>query len=151
MAVDGLPSPVVDVEAPAGPSTLQIHSTLAGSTRDLSRTVEIHEAHYEREFVRRAAVRLSGPDALKIIEEEVKLKDKVFAASAPQPLWSVTFAHLSPHSPRTASAPAHLQGKLAAFTRAWTFARPRGTPVKAANSGTVVLAASFTTRATARD
>jgi len=132
----------VDVEAPAGPSTLQIHSTLAGSTRDLSRTVEIHEAHYRTGTLSVAPQFVSpGPDALKIIEEEVKLKDKVFAASAPQPLWVGDFrAPVTAQPTDSFGTRRTFNGKLASIHKGMDFRAATGTPVKAANSGTVVLA-----------
>jgi len=132
----------VDVEAPAGPSTLQIYSNVAGNSRDLSRTVEIHLSHYRTGTLSVAPQFVSpGPDALKIIEAEVKLKDKVFAASAPQALWAGDFrAPVTAQPTDSFGTRRTFNGKLASIHKGMDFRASTGTPVKAANSGTVVLA-----------
>lgn len=132
----------VDVECPVGPSLLQIEVDEGGSARDVSRTVEIGLAHYrtgslsvDPKFVE------PGPEALKRIAAEVELKAKVFAASAREPLWQGNF-----HAPVTA-APTDsfgtrrmFNGKLASIHRGMDFRARTGTPVRAVNSGVVVLA-----------
>lgn len=83
----------VDVDAAAGPSTLKIGLKLpGGETRDLSRVVEIHEAHYRTGSLT-VAPKFVEPDAeaMKRIEAEAQIKAKVFAASAPDPLWQGNF------------------------------------------------------------
>lgn len=90
----------VDVEAPAGTSLLKIVEHLPqGATHDFSRTVDIHPAHYrtgsltvQPKFVE------PNPEAVKEIEAESKLKAKVYAASAADPLWTSNF-----HAPVTAA------------------------------------------------
>ena len=78
----------VDVEAPAGASQLRITAHVDGKDVDLSRSVEIHPAHY-----RTGALTVSPkfveppPEALKEIEEEGKIKQKIYAASGAAPLW----------------------------------------------------------------
>src|SRR5579871_4361283 len=90
----------VDVEAAVGPSALHITAHTEGKDVDLSRTIDIRPAHY-----RTAALTVSPkfveppPEALKEIDEESQLKAKVYAASAPEPLWHGSF-----HAP-VASAP----------------------------------------------
>src|SRR5208283_1397871 len=73
----------VDVEAPAGPSTLKIVVHIGNGEQDLSRTVEIHPAHY-RTGKLTVAAKFVEPDAeeQKQIEAESQLKARVFAASA---------------------------------------------------------------------
>ncbi len=79
----------VDVEAPVGPSTLNISTHTASGTANLSQTVEIHPAHYRTGTLTVAPKFVEpGPEALKQIEAEVELKQKLFAASAAEPLWS---------------------------------------------------------------
>ncbi|MGD0731669.1 MAG: M23 family metallopeptidase [Terracidiphilus sp.] len=131
----------VDVEAPTGPSTLQI-VVRGGVERDLSRNVEIHPAHYrtgtltvEPEFVE------PSPEALKQIEAESQLKAKVFAVSASDPLWHGSF-----HAPVTARPTDSFgtrrifNGMLASVHKGMDFRAATGTPVRAGNSGVVVLA-----------
>jgi hypothetical protein len=136
----------VDVEAPLGPSTLKISVHLPqATTLDLTCTIEIHAAHYRTgtltvppRFVE------PGPDALKQIEAEVKLKTSVFASSAADPLWTGSF-----HAPVTAQPTDSFgtrrmfNGKLASIHKGMDFRARVGTPVRAANSGIVVLARSL--------
>jgi murein DD-endopeptidase MepM/ murein hydrolase activator NlpD len=133
----------VDVEAQVGPSQLKLQMrTESGGVRDLSRSEEIHAAHYrtgtltvEPKFVS------PGADALEQIKKEVELKAKVFAASAPEPLWSGSF-----HAPVTAEATDSFgtrrmfNGKLASIHKGMDYRAAMGTPVRGGNSGVVVLA-----------
>jgi murein DD-endopeptidase MepM/ murein hydrolase activator NlpD len=133
----------VDVESAAGPSTLHIAAkTTAGATRDLSQSIEIHESHYrtgalsvEPRFVE------PPPEAIKRIEAEVALKQKIFAASATQPLWSGDF-RAPVNAPPTDSFGTRrtFNGKLASVHKGMDFRARTGTPVHAGNSGVVVLA-----------
>ncbi len=133
----------VDVEAAVGPSALQIRVT-AGSRaeRTLSRSIEIHEAHYrtgtlsvEPQFVE------PGAEALKEIHAEVELKDKVFAESAPEPLWSGDFrAPVAAPPTDSFGTRRTFNGKLASVHKGMDFRAHTGTPVQAGNSGVVVLA-----------
>ena len=133
----------VDVDAAAGPSTLKIGLKLpGGETRDLSRVVEIHEAHYRTGSLT-VAPKFVEPDAeaMKRIEAEAQIKAKVFAASAPDPLWQGNF-----RKPVTAGATDSFgtrrmfNGKLASIHKGMDFRAKVGTPVRAGNSGVVVLA-----------
>jgi murein DD-endopeptidase MepM/ murein hydrolase activator NlpD len=133
----------VDVDAAPGPSTLAIHARLAGGEdRDLSRTVTILPAHY-RTAELSVAPRFIEPDPeeLKQIEFEIALKKKVFAESAPRPLWSGDF-----RAPVRATATASFgtrrtfNGKLASVHKGMDFRARMGTPVHASNSGVVILA-----------
>jgi hypothetical protein len=133
----------VDVQAPVGASALKIGVHLGESgARDLSRTVEIHPAHYKTGSLTVAPKFVEpSPEAMVQIKQEVQLKAKVFAASAPQPLWAGDF-----HQPVTA-APTDsfgtrrmFNGKLASIHQGMDFRAAMGTPVRAGNSGVVVLA-----------
>ena len=133
----------VDVEGAVGASTLRISvKSKSGATLDLSRNAEIHAAHYRTGVLTVAPQFVSpGAEALKIIEAEVKLKDKVFATSAPQPLWAGDF-----HAP-VAAEPTDsfgtrrtFNGQLASIHKGMDFRAGMGTPVHASNSGVVVLA-----------
>jgi hypothetical protein len=131
-----------DVEAPEGPSTLKISVHTKRGVRELSRTVEILAAQYrtasltvEPEFVE------PGPEALKQIETEEQLKQKVFGASAPKQLWTGNFR-------RPVAAPMVesfgtrriFNGKLASIHKGLDFRARTGTTVRAGNGGVVVLA-----------
>ncbi|HEV2135724.1 MAG TPA: M23 family metallopeptidase [Terracidiphilus sp.] len=133
----------VDVVAPVGPSTLAIHAHLAnGEERDLSRTVAILPAHY-RSAALSVAPRFIEPNPaeLKQIEFEIALKKKIFAASAPQRLWSGDFrapVHAAPTD--SFGTQRTFNGKLASVHKGMDFRAHTGTPVHASNSGVVLLA-----------
>jgi murein DD-endopeptidase MepM/ murein hydrolase activator NlpD len=133
----------VDVEAPAGPSQLAIAVHLAeGGVRDLSRTVEIRPAHYRTGSLTVAPGFVEpGPEALKRIEAESQLKAKVFAASALEPLWAGSFRAPVTAAPTDSFGTRRMfNGKLASIHKGMDFRAAKGTPVRAGNSGVVVLA-----------
>ena len=132
----------VDVEAPEGPSTLTIIAQTASGTANLNQAVEIHPAHYrtgtltvEPKFVE------PDPEALKQNEADKQLKDRVFAASASEPLWTSNF-RAPVTTPPTSSFGVRrvFNGKLASIHKGMDFRARPGTPVRAGNSGVVVLA-----------
>jgi murein DD-endopeptidase MepM/ murein hydrolase activator NlpD len=133
----------VDVEVPDGPSTLKISAHLAqGGERDLSRTVEIHPAKYSTGTLTVAPKFVEpDPEALKQIEAEKQLKEKVFAASAAEPLWHDGF-RAPVAAPATSSFGMRrtFNGKLASIHKGMDFRAKTGTLVRAGNSGVVVLA-----------
>ena len=133
----------VDVEGAAGPSTLRIGVRLSGGgVRDLSRTVEIHPAHYRTGSLTVAPKFVEpGPEALMQIEAESQLKTKVFAASAPEPLWTASFRAPVTAAPTDSFGTRRIfNGKLASVHKGMDFRAATGTPVRAGNSGVVVLA-----------
>ena len=83
------------------------------------------------------------PDAAtqKEIAADKEIKDRIFAHSADSPEWSGDFAK-PVNAPATDSFGTRrtFNGKLASIHRGMDFRAPSGTPVAAANSGTVVLA-----------
>ena len=141
----------VDVEAPAGPSSLKITAYSQEKPRDLSIEIPIRPAHYrtttitvEPKFVE------PGPEDQKLIEAASKAKEAAFAAAendgADRPLWSGNF-----QAPVKAAATDSFgtrrvfygktgNGKLASIHKGTDFRAPTGTPVLAGNSGTVILA-----------
>jgi murein DD-endopeptidase MepM/ murein hydrolase activator NlpD len=133
----------VDVEAPVGPSTLRIRARQAnGTIRDLSRGVPILAAHYRTGRLA-VAPRFVEPDAeeLKVIEADKQLKDKVFATSAAGPLWESNFiAPVTAQATDSFGTRRMFNGKLASIHKGMDFRAATGTPVRAANSGVVVLA-----------
>lgn len=133
----------VDVESAVGSSVLHVRvKTGSDAEQDLSRPVEIHEAHYrtgtlsvEPKFVE------PPPEALSEIHAEVALKDKIFAESAPEPLWSGSFrAPVTAPPTDSFGTRRTFNGKLASVHKGMDFRAHMGTPVRAGNSGVVVLA-----------
>ena len=132
----------VDVEAPIGPSLLKIEVRSGAKSRDLSRTIVNHAAHYRTGSLSVAPKFVEpDPEALKQIEAESQLKAKIFATSAPEPLWTGSF-----RAPVTAQATdcfgtrRMFNGKLASVHKGMDFRAASGTVVRAGNSGVVVLA-----------
>jgi murein DD-endopeptidase MepM/ murein hydrolase activator NlpD len=133
----------VDVEALVEPSTLKISLRLAqGDVRDLSRTVQIHPAHYRTSSLTVEPKFVSpGPEELKQIEADRLLKEKVFGASASEPLWSASFRAPVIAPPTDSFGTRRVfNGKLASIHKGMDFRAATGTPVRAGNSGVVVLA-----------
>jgi hypothetical protein len=133
----------VDVEQAVGPSSLVVHIHRADHpTSDLNEAVDIHAAHY-RSGVLTVQPRFvtPGPEELKQVEADRKIKEKVFAASADEPLWSNTFRApvLAPPTDSFGTRRT-FNGKLASIHKGMDFRAPMGTTVRAANSGIVVLA-----------
>lgn len=133
----------VDVEGAVGPSTLQISVQLAnGGPLDLSQTIEIHPAHYrtgaltvQPKFVE------PGPEEQKVIAADADLKVKAFATSAPEPLWHGSFRAPVLAQPTDSFGTRRMfNGKLASIHKGMDFRAPKGTVVRASNSGVVVLA-----------
>jgi murein DD-endopeptidase MepM/ murein hydrolase activator NlpD len=110
--------------------------------RELDSTVEILPAHYRTSSLTVAPQFVEpGPEDLKRIEAEKQLKERIFAVSAPQPLWTGSF--LPPvTAPPTDSFGTRrtFNGQLASIHKGMDFRAVEGTPVRAANRGVVVLA-----------
>jgi murein DD-endopeptidase MepM/ murein hydrolase activator NlpD len=133
----------VDVEAATGLSQLKIAVHLPeGGVRDLSRTVEIHPAHYRTGSLSVAPRFVEpNPEAQREIEAESQLKAKVFASSATEPLWSGSFrAPVAAAATDSFGTRRMFNGKLASIHKGMDFRAGSGTPVRAGNSGVVVLA-----------
>ncbi len=132
----------VDVASPLGPSTLKITVTANGVVQDLSRTVEIHEAHYKTESLTVAEGFVEPkPDAQARIKVERELKARVFGASAHERLWDGDFRVPVSSSPTDSFGVRRMfNGKLASIHQGMDFRARTGTPVHAGNSGVVVLA-----------
>jgi hypothetical protein len=138
----------VDVEAPAGLSVVRITARPASggtsnlSQIDLSRSIEIHEAHYGTGTLT-VAPKFVAPGAKELarIKAEMALKEKVFASSAPQPLWSGDFrapVHAAPTD--SFGTRRTFNGELESVHKGMDFRAPPGRVVRAGNGGVVVLA-----------
>ncbi len=132
----------VDVEAPVGPSALQIRERRGGEVRDLGRAVDIHAAHYRTGSLTVSPKFVEPPPAeAERIKEESELKAKVFAASAAEPLWAASFrAPVTAQATDSFGTRRMFNGRLASVHKGMDFRAATGTPVRAGNSGTVVLA-----------
>jgi len=132
-----------DVEAPIGASTLHISAHMAnGAAIDLSRAIEIHPAHYRTTSLTVAPKFVEpGLDELPRIKAEAELKDKIFSASAPEPLWSGSFVAPVRAAPTDSFGTRRVfNGKLDSVHKGMDFRARTGTAVRAGNSGVVVLA-----------
>ena len=137
----------VDVEAPTGPSTMKVTIHLDHTSRELTRTIAIHPAHYqtgsitvEPKFVE------PGPEEKKKIEAASKAKEKAFAAAAEstgidRPLWGGNFVAPVPAQSTDSFGKRRIyNGKLASIHKGTDFRARPGTPVHAGNAGIVILA-----------
>jgi murein DD-endopeptidase MepM/ murein hydrolase activator NlpD len=133
----------VDVDASVGPSVLKIMVHDAkGGTRPLSRTVPVHSGHYRTSALTVAPEFVQpGPKALKQIADDQLLTEKAYASSAPMPLWAGNFRApvVAPQTERFGTRRI-FNGTLASNHKGLDYRAAPGTPVRAGNSGVVVLA-----------
>jgi hypothetical protein len=133
----------VDVEITPASYPLAIDAT-ATDGKPLQATIQIPvgAAKY-RTGTLTVAPNFVEPDAAtqKVIAADKEIKDRIFAHSADAPEWSGDFAK-PVNQPSTDSFGTRrtFNGKLASIHRGMDFRAPSGTPVAAANSGTIVLA-----------
>ena len=132
----------VDVEDPVGPSTLRIVVRTGSGVQDLSRTVEVFPAHYRTGSLTVAPLFVEpDAEALQRIEAESQLKARVFAGSPVEPLWARSFRAPVTAQPTDSFGTRRMfNGKLASIHKGMDFRAAAGTPVRAGNSGVVVLA-----------
>jgi hypothetical protein len=132
----------VDVGAQTGASQLKITVKLRNGEGHLELPVEIHAAIYRTEKISVAPGFVEpNPESMKLIEADSKLKASVFAQTAPERLWHGNF-HVPVVSSPTDSFGVRrtYNGKLDSIHKGMDFRAHTGTPVRAGNSGTVVLA-----------
>ena len=85
-----------------------------------------------------------NPQEQQQIARDQKLKDRAFAHVSPQPLWSGNFVAPVSAKPTPSFGESRLLNEERTSTHRGTdYPAPEGTPVLAANSGTVVLATSL--------
>jgi murein DD-endopeptidase MepM/ murein hydrolase activator NlpD len=133
----------VDVESAVGASALKlVEHDAGGDVIDLSRTVEVEAAHY-RTGTLTVEPRFVAPpeDEADRIKAEMELKANVFAASATEPLWTGNFRAPVTAAPTDSFGTRRMfNGTLASVHKGMDFRAAMGTPVRAGNSGMVVLA-----------
>jgi murein DD-endopeptidase MepM/ murein hydrolase activator NlpD len=132
----------VDVEAKPGSTTAKITTETSKGLLDLSQNVEIHPGHYRTGKLTVAPKFVEpGPEEQKEIAADSEIKTRVFATSAPQPLWHGSFRTPVKASPTDSFGTRRMfNGKLASIHKGMDFRAPKGTVVRASNSGVVVLA-----------
>lgn len=132
----------VDVETEPGTTTAKITAQTGKGPLDLSQTVEVHPGHYRTGKLTVAPKFIEpGPEELKEISAGKEIKDRIFAASAPEPLWHESFRTPVKAPPTDSFGTRRMfNGKLASIHKGMDFRAPKGTVVRASNSGVVVLA-----------
>ena len=133
----------VDVETTPGSYKLELEATMPdGQVVHAVRDIQVQPSIYK-------TVRLKVPDrfvqpdaeTLKKIEADKELKTKAFSRETPEPEWSGSF-----HPPINSTVSEAFgvrrtfNGKLASIHRGLDYHAKPGTPILAANAGTVVLA-----------
>lgn len=132
----------VDVEGATGLSTLAVTAHEPGGARVVSLGVDIRPAHYRTTRLT-VAPRFTTPSAaqLRRIEAEKQLKNKIFSSSADRPLWRGNFRAPVRSAPTDSFGSRRLfNGEIASVHKGMDFHARTGTPVRADNSGVVVLA-----------
>lgn len=132
----------VDVGAQTGASQLQLTAKLRSGEGHLELPIEIHAASYRTEKISVAPAFVEpSPESMKLIEADSKLKASVFAQTAPERLWRGDFRVPVLSSPTDSFGMRRTyNGKLDSIHKGMDFRAHSGTPVRAGNSGIVVLA-----------
>jgi len=133
----------VDVETSPGNYSLELEATLpGGQTVHSEQKVRVYPSVYKVVKLR-VPDRFVEPDAetLKRIESDKEIKKKAYSRQSPAPEWSGPF--LVPVKSTVSEmfgTRRTFNGKLASIHRGLDYHAKEGTPVEAANAGTVVLA-----------
>jgi murein DD-endopeptidase MepM/ murein hydrolase activator NlpD len=145
----------VDVEGAVGQSRLELDivgnpiggvapgtAQVGSAGQELTQSVEIHAAHYRTGALTVAPEFVQPPaEAMDEIKAEIALKEKVFGASAAEPLWRGNFRAPVAAAPTDSFGTRRtFNGKLASVHKGMDFRASTGTPVHAGNDGVVVLA-----------
>ncbi len=133
----------VDVEAKPGSYKLSLEATLAnGAVVHKQQIIVVHIGHYKTEKLT-VPEKFVQPDAetLRRIEDEKKIKDAAFSHEIAEPEWSGKF--IPPIDTAVSEGfgtRRTFNGKLASVHRGLDYHAKPGSPIRAANSGEVVLA-----------
>jgi len=133
----------VDVEAKPGTDKLELEATMSdGQVVRAVREIQVYPSTYKTERLK-VPGRFVQPDAetLKRIEADKEAKQEAFSHQTATPQWSGNF-----HAPVNSTVSEGFgtrrtfNGKLASVHRGLDYHAQEGTPIRAANAGTVVLA-----------
>jgi murein DD-endopeptidase MepM/ murein hydrolase activator NlpD len=136
----------VDVETKPGDYSLEVEVTMPdGQVLHGVREVQVRPSTYKtvklnvpERFVQ------PDPETLKRIEADKELKQKAFSRQTSAPEWSGAFhAPIDSTVSEAFGTRRTFNGKLASIHRGLDYHAKEGTPILAANGGTVVLAASL--------
>ncbi len=143
----------IDVEAPVAPVKLALTLRLAaGGSRELTEQIPLIPANYRTATITVAPKFVAPPpEAQKRIEEERALKAKLFAEAnariGDEPAWNGDFrppVHSQPTDSfgtrRIDKSTADPSQQISTIHKGMDFRAKSGTPVHAANAGTVILA-----------
>lgn len=132
----------IPVETAAGTYDLELHGLRRGGEFRLAKKIRIAPAHYPRVAVT-VAKRFTepSPEQLKQIASDKEVKKNVFSQSVPEQLWRSDFKP-------PVEAPVSgvfgtervFNGEVQSRHLGLDYAAPAGTPVRAINAGTVLLA-----------
>ncbi|HME33562.1 MAG TPA: M23 family metallopeptidase [Terriglobales bacterium] len=133
----------VDVEATPGTDRLELEATMPdGQVVRAVREIQVQPSTYKTERLK-VPERFVQPDAetLKRIEADKEAKREAFSHQIPTPEWSGNFrAPVNSSASEGFGTRRTFNGKLASIHRGLDYHAPEGTPIRAANGGTVVLA-----------
>ena len=133
----------VDVEAAPGTNKLELEATMPdGRVLRTVQAIQVRPSTYKTVKLR-VPDRFVQPDAetLKRIEEDKELKKAAFDHQTPVPEWSGAFhAPINTTVSEAFGVRRTFNGKLASIHRGLDYHAREGTPIQAANAGTVVLA-----------
>ena len=133
----------VDVEAKPGSYSLELDASMPdGRVLHTAREIQVRPAAYKTVRLQ-VAERFVQPDpeTLKRIAAEQELKKKAFARETPAPEWSGSFrAPINSTVSEAFGTRRTFNGKQASIHRGTDYHAKEGTPILAANAGTVVLA-----------
>lgn len=132
----------VDVEAATGPAPIHVSIRLNHTTRQIDTAIAIQPAHYRTTTITVPPKFVQpGPEEKKVIDAANEAKKAAFATSADHPLWSGSFRAPVPAAATDSFGTRRIyNGKLDGIHRGTDFRAHTGTPVRAGNSGIVVLA-----------
>jgi len=133
----------VDVEAKAGPQQLTIEVAVSGSAAlTASQAIEVMPSAY-KSIALHVATKFVEPDAVTLarVAAEKQIKDKAFAHQMEEIAWRGDFvAPVYATTTETFGTRRVFNGETASIHRGLDYRAATGTTVRAANSGTVVLA-----------
>lgn len=135
----------IDVEQPPGRYALAVDATLDSAPVRETRTLLVERKVFATRTLRVSPDFVDPPQALlgRIDREARKVRD-AYARSAPERLWELPFTRPVPQSESSGFGRRSVfNGKPRSRHTGTDFASPAGTPIKAPNSGRILLAESL--------